>query len=225
MKMTSARHAWHWAFSDDIRGMDFREIMDEWGVQFSSRGADNRIMDHVEKGLIQVAIHNLKLTDPVLWAWGMIAYAPPGTAHGFERSIMLGWLREQFHFVTENKYRHTPAEIKILSLARIAYQDIAHEDVTGERRRRKYSDLARAITIASPDEYQRDWHKHYVFFRDLCKTLPERALPPVSTVLWRILDLGECVDQEGAQVSAGDLRKSLGIKDKTVSAAERKVAS
>lgn len=216
MKMTSARHAWHWAFSDDQRSIDFRDVMDEWGVQFTARGADNRIMDHVEKGMIQQVVALLRERDPVSWAWGMIAYAPPGTAHGFERSILCSWLRDRFYTHSDHEefrvFRGTLNDVKVRQLALIAALDIAHEDVTGCRRRRKYADLARAISVpGGAEQYERDWHRHYVFFRGLCKTLPERALPQVANVLWRMVDLGDASCTEDAEALSQDLRQVLSV--------------
>jgi hypothetical protein len=217
MKMISARHAWHWAFLDDQRSIDFRDVLNEWGVQFTARGADNRIMDHVEKGMIQQAVALLKERDQVAWAWGMVAYAPPGTAHGFERAVIGQWLRDCFYAHADHAefagYRHTVNDVKLRTLALIAALDVAHEDVTGHRRRRKYADLARAISVpGGAEEYQRDWHRHYVFFRDLVKTLPERALPPVATLVWRICGLRDAEDLGEAQACAEDLRGVLAVK-------------
>lgn len=214
MKMISARHAWHWAFLDDQRSIDFRDVLNEWGVQFTARGADNRIMDHVEKGMIQQAVALLRERDQVAWAWGMVAYAPPGTAHGFERSILCQWLREHFYAHADHVefagYRHTVNDVKLRTLALIAALDVAHEDVTGHRRRRKYADLAKAASIAGGHaEYQRDWHRHYVFFRDLVKDLPGRALPPIATVVWRICGLEDAESPGEALSCAAELREVL----------------
>jgi hypothetical protein len=198
------------------RALNFPQI-GSGSVQHTAKGADGRIMSYVEKGMIQHAIALLRKRDNVAWSWGMIAYAPPGTANGFERAILCQWLRERFYAHPDHAefagYRHTRDDVKLRGLALIAALDIAREDVTGLRRRRKYADLARAISVpGGAEEYQRDWHRHYVFFRDLVKTLPERALPPIATVMWRIAGLEESESPVEAQACAEELRGVLAVK-------------
>lgn len=237
MKQISARYAWHWAFETGEKAIDMQQLLNEMSrstapsgkralnfpqigsgsVQHTTKGADGQIMGHVEKGMIQQAIALLRERAPHLWAFGMIAYAPPGTTHGFERSLLCGWLRECFYEHADHeqfqRYRHTRDDVKIRQLALIAALDIAHEDVTGLRRRRKYAGLARAISVTGgAEEYQRDWHRHYVFFRDLVKTLPEQALPPIATVVWRICGLQESEGPGEAHARAEDLREVLAVR-------------
>lgn len=240
MKMISARHAWHWAFETGEKAIDMQQLLNEMSmssapsgkralnfpqigsgsVQHTAKGADGRIMSYVEKGMIQQAIALLRVREPHLWAFGMIAYAPPGTANGFERAMICQWLRECFYnydkYPEHRQFEHfkgTIKDMKLRGLALIAALDIAHEDVTGLRRRRKYADLARAISVpGGAEEYQRDWHRHYVFFRDLVKDLPGRALPPIATVVWRICGLEDAETPGEAQACADELRGVLAVK-------------
>jgi hypothetical protein len=96
MRFICARQAWHDAFMTDLAAPDFATQAAGVGVQFSARGADNKIVDHCERALIQQAIAILRERDVVAHAWGMIAYAPQGVATMGDFSVMFGHLRTAF---------------------------------------------------------------------------------------------------------------------------------
>lgn len=197
MKFITARQVIHDAFISDVKGIDIKALYEEGGIQFTAKGADNKIMDHVGKGFIQQALAIQKVLDPVSWAWNMFAYAPPGTCGSTERHILHEELMRR---------RGTALGIPPLMmgmLCRMAMHDVAHEEVTGHRRRRKYEHMAKLFQI-TPEEYKKSWHKHYVAFRGYCQELPEQSLPPISNVLWLFVEKAD-----GDPLAAEDLRRAL----------------
>lgn len=197
MKFVTARQVIHDAFVSDITGIDIKAMYEEGGIQFTAKGADNKIMDHAEKGIIQQALAVQKITDPLSWAWNMFAYSPPGTAGSEVRQI----LHECF-LLRRGDYVGIPV-VMMGMLARMAMYDVAHEEVTGHRKRRKYADMAKLFKV--PEEvYQKEWHKHYVAFRGYCQGLPEKSLPPIADVIWLMVDKAD-----GEPFAAEDLRKAL----------------
>lgn len=204
MKFHSARQVIHDAFLPGAGPVDISEIR----VQFSSKGSDNKTMDHCEKGLIQQALQVQKVRDPIAWAWNMYAYTPPGTQHGFERSKILQWLATLFRDYGHGNPFLDPTG-SVMQLARVAMADIAYEDVTRQRKRRKYVDLGRMLAMDA-ETYEKQWHRHYVFFRGLCQRLPERSLPPIANIIWDIIDKGSD-DPEEASAARENLTKALTI--------------
>lgn len=192
MRFLSARQAWHDAYLSDITGIDYAELAAGAGVQFSARGADNRILDHVEKGYIQAAVHALRQSDYIAYCWGMIAYAPDGWSTMGEHAALHGYLRTQF-FASKpgegERYAHL-WEHQLKQLARVAVMDAAAadsrggdtEEVAKARRGHSYADLGALIGVTA-QQYESTWRRHYSFFFEECQGLPERALPAVAAVV------------------------------------------
>lgn len=204
MKFITARQVIHDAFTADITGIDIKAMYEEGGIQFTAKGADNKIMDHAEKGIIQQALAVQRHNDPVAWAWNMIAYSPAGTARSQERNLLQSYLLH-LHIL-----RHPDCSIPQLMLgmlARMAWEDIRHEDTTRERKRRKYEHMGRLFKV-SAEEYEKSWHKHYVAFRGYCQALPERSLPPIADVIWMMIDKkeGDFIERHNATT---DLQQAL----------------
>lgn len=204
MKFHTARQVIHDAFLPGPGQVDISEIR----VQFSGKGSDNKTMDHCEKGLIQQALQVQKVRDPLAWAWNMYAYTPPGTQNGFERSKILQWLASTFRDQGYGNPFLDPTGA-VMQLARVAMADISYEDVTRKRKRRKYADMGRMLSM-DPETYEKQWHRHYVFFRGLCQRLPERSLPPIANIIWMILDKGS-EDPVEAKAAGEDLLRALKI--------------
>jgi hypothetical protein len=136
--LINVRKAWHDAFDPNVQSIDMRDVLNEFGVQYTAKGADNRIIDHAEKGIIQHA----------------------------------GTLRE----------------VKALGLVRVGYETFAREDVTGIGVRRKPADLARAATMDKEQYLDERWGYFFHFGKSVASRLPERALPPVGSVIWDYID-------------------------------------
>lgn len=216
MRFYTARQVIHDAFMPDITCIDTSAMMIEFGIQHTAKGAGNKIMDHCEKGIIQQALAVQKVKDRLGWAWNMFAYTPPGTGQGFERSTLLEWLARRH---IEKKAGNPFLEPRLMNLARIAMHDIAQEDRVGKRRRRKYRELAMTVGV-SAEEYERDWHPHYIRFRGYLQALPERSLPPIAAVVWCLVDKATGTPEE-AWEAAEDLRGLLKMPAPESEAEER----
>src|SRR5690554_2074559 len=94
MRYKTARVAIHDAYLTGERGMDPAKLMEGFGG--GPPDLDWGIVGNVERGFIQKAMDNLKIKAPVLYAWNLFAYAPPGHGHGFERSRLMQWMLERY---------------------------------------------------------------------------------------------------------------------------------
>lgn len=193
MRFLCARQAWHDAFMTDTAAPDFATQAANAGLQRTARGADSKIIDHCERGYIQHAIAVLRESDYTAYCWGMIAYAPQGTATMGEFAAMHGWLRTKFFErlapgseMAKNRY-NPEFERLLKTLAKIAVIDAGAEDARqGQEKellkvhRRLTSDLAEAAGVRHM-EYMAKWHKWYKFFKRTCgDELPKRALGVVA---------------------------------------------
>jgi len=183
MQFICARQAWHDAFMTDLAAPDFATQAAGVGVQFSARGANNRIVEHCERGYIIAAVHAVRAADFVAYCWGMIAYAPPETATVTEYAAVIGDLRAQF-FASKpgGGERYKPEwEQRLKKLARIAIEDCAGDDTRKSKpeRRRPLSDVGRVISVSAED-YKNRWAAHYEFFYEACRDYRRRALGLVA---------------------------------------------
>lgn len=207
--MISVRKAWHDAFDPAIRTIDISDAINSFGVQYTAKGGDGSTMSHVEKAFVQQAIDRLRHSDPVAWAFGMIAYSPIKSAN--EKTVLHHHLhRVLIKFEGSERLDHA-LEARIMRLAFIAYNDVAHEDVTGHRKRRLYDDMAKSVGAKDAEEYEKEWHKYFVLFREFCKTLPGRALPPIGAAIWKKMDLMDSETRGEAIQAAHELCESSGI--------------
>lgn len=211
----SARAAWHEAFVSGIRAIDYVELANGAGVQYTARGSDNCTMDHCDKGKIQQAVFKLKHANPVAWAWGMFAYAPDGAEN---KNTLINTLIP-FCFNTVKTEEFNPYMVPFFgALAVCAIHDAAIEDCSGSRMRRKAVDMAallwggpilarcndgkvpgqrkcalnckacRAVMVEKTKEYERVIRPMFFIMKDSLKGLSAIALPPVATVLWTLVD-------------------------------------
>lgn len=176
MRFLCARQAWHDAFMTDLAAPDFATQAAGVGVQFSARGADNKIVDHCERGFIQQAIAILRERDVVAHAWGMIAYAPQGVATMGDFSVMFGHLRTAFfsRLPPESellKLRYNPEFERILKLLiKIAVIDAGAEDARRGQKdiikvfRRLTADLAQLISVDHGEYQGKTPEKFCMFF-------------------------------------------------------------
>lgn len=199
MKFKTTRQVIHDAFIAGVSALDIKTLYEEGGIQFTAKGADNKIIDHTEKGFIQQALEVQRHKDPLGWSWNMFAYAPLGTSSLENREVLLNWLIRRLAAEEGGGALRS----KLPLLARVAMHDVAVEDVTGMRKRRKYSALAKAVGV-DEERYKKHWHQYYVSFRGYCLSLPERSLPPISNVIWLMLDM-----EEGDVYAAENLRKAM----------------
>ncbi|WP_020209026.1 hypothetical protein [Gilvimarinus chinensis] len=204
MRYTTARVAIHAAYLTGEKGIDPKDVAEKFGISRSRLSDDIRIVQQVECGYIQKAMDRLKERDRALYAWNMFAYAPPGAAHGFERSWVLEWLVRRY---LEETGVNPLLDMRLQMLARIAMQDYALMDRQGSRRRRPNSDFDRALMLPAGEYKQGSpWHRAFYRFYDYCKELPERSLPPIGKVIGIMLD-----QAEGDPDAAERLRKELGV--------------
>lgn len=201
MRIVCPRLAWHDAFNPDTSAPDFATRAAGVGVQFSARGADNKIVIHVELGFIQRAVSLVRDRDYLAYCWGMIAYAPHGVATESEFSALHGHMRTAFYAklppnseLLKWKY-HATFERKLKLLIKIAVIDAGADDMRMvddgsndpiiRAPRRLNADLAALIGV-SERAYKAVAHRYYKFFKHLCEDLPSRALEPVTDELYRL---------------------------------------
>lgn len=181
-----ARAAWHWAFDPGVNSVDMREVLDSFGVKFSARGADGRIMAHVEKARIQQAINTLKFEKREAWAWGMLAYAPEGTENtNALRNILMVCAFRAIYTDKFNPYTSHEAG----KLAFIAMSDAAIEARLGDgsRYKRKRAEMA-SLLRCDVDTYKREWSPKLYAMKDALKDLDAICLPPVFDVIALMAD-------------------------------------
>lgn len=211
MRFYTARQVIHDAFMWDVTSIDISALLLDFGIQFSAKGSENRIMDHCDKGVIQQAMQVQRRQDLSAWAWNMFAYTPPGTAHGYERSTLLQWLVSRYRGQGCGNPLRDP-KIGTMMLARVAMEDIKYEDVLGRRKRRKYADMASLVGVGE-DEYKKHWHWRYAKFRGYCQALPERSLPPIANIVWMIIDK-RSENPKQAETAREDLVRALKINSR-----------
>lgn len=200
----AARHAWHEAFNSNITSIDMREVANHFGVQFSCKGGDNNIMDHCDKGKIQQIINTVRNQNQNAWAWGMFAYSPE--QFGNTSSIRNILFRFAMDAVTHSKFNAFQSH-PCGKLAFLAMQDASIESRTGARRKRKRVDVANLLGI-DEETYKREWMSRFVKMKDVLKDLDAIALPPVSSVVWMLIDKAQGSDSESA-IASDDLRRAL----------------
>lgn len=209
----AARQVIHDAFMNGVKGIDLDKLSLEFGIQFTARGPDGRIMSHCEQGVIQQALEVQKARDKVAWAWNMFAYTPPGTGGGFERSILLHWMADQ-HQKRTNINPYMEPEGRIMRLARIALHDIALQDRRESKVKRRHKDIALALGV-SVEDYESTWQKHYKMLRGYVLTLPERSLPPISRIIYLVIQKRNAAQSDLVE-AAGNLSRALKMPVETL---------
>ena len=183
-QVISARQAWHDAFTTDIRAIDYVELANGAGVQFTVKGSDNCTMNHCDKGKIQQVIHGIRQENKIAWAWGMYAYAPNGTQN--LNSLMNILLPFALNSVRTEKFNSfTSPECGRLAFA--AIHDASIEAWTDARYRRKRSEMA-AFCNCTVEKYQKQWMPIFFNMKDRLRDLGAIALPPVASVVWMLVD-------------------------------------
>lgn len=179
-----ARAAWHWAFETGISSIDMREVLDSFGVQFTAKGADGKIMEQCEKGRIQQVIDRLKYENKLAWAWGMLAYAPENTVNPNElRGTLFPWV---MNAVSTNKFNpFMSAECG--KLAFVATHDAAIEVRAEGRYSRKRKEMA-ALLGCDVETYRNIWAPRLYRMKDRLKDLDGSALIPVMDAIFLMAD-------------------------------------
>ncbi len=196
----SARQAWHDAYVTGIKAIDYAELANGAGVQYTTKGSDNCTMHHCDKGKVQQVIHTLKMTERNAWAWGMFAYAPDGT----ETASMLLNILFRFAMQSVKTDSFNPfLSVECGRLAFIAVNDAAKEGRTGIRGRRKWDEMA-AYCRCSVDDYKDKWMPIFFKMKDSVRDLDAVALPPVASLVWTLID-----KSNGELSAAQDLQKTL----------------
>ncbi len=196
----SARQAWHDAFVTGIRAIDYVELANGAGVQFTAKGSDNCTMDHCDKGKIQQVIHTLKMTQRNAWAWGMFAYSPEGT----ETASML--MNILFRFALESVKTETFNPFLSAECGRIAFvavNDAAQEGRMDKRKRRNWSEMA-ILCRCTVEVYEKTWMPIFFKMKDSVRDLDAIALPPVANMVWTLID-----KSNGEIGATEDLQKHL----------------
>ena len=186
----SARQAWHDAFVTDIKAIDYVEIANGSGVQYTAKGSDNCTMNHCDKGKIQQAVSNLKSHNLIAWAWGMWSYAPDGT----ENANTLINILFKFAMGRAND-KHLEAigkksafeSMQCGKLARIALEHAKVEANTDKRKPHNHAEMAQLLRV-TPDQYEKLYHRIFIAMKDALRDLSGEALPPVAVVVWAIID-------------------------------------
>lgn len=165
----SARQAWHDAFDPEIASMK---------VRFTGRGKQPDFYRKVEKGLVQSVIERLKRSDPVAYTWGMMAYSPIDGICRVGRGPVYAWLEERLKDRFRKLDFNTEREA-ITRLMFVAIRDAMLIDWGQPKKRREFVHMGRLIGVDA-DTYKKHYHRYYLFMREQCLDLAERALPPVA---------------------------------------------
>lgn len=189
MRFLTARQIWHDAFLQDVSGIDYCALITGHGVEYTARGADNKIVDHCERGLAQHEIAKLRQRDFIAWAWGMVAYAPPGSANESHFAALHGELRAHFyaHLKPGHEFlalKYVPKferQLKILCLAAI---ESAADTDCGRPVRRSREGMADLLGLGLEDYNSRYYHR-YKALKNFCEDLAPRALGAVAPLVDR----------------------------------------
>lgn len=171
MKMISARQVWHDAYDPQLKSITLEPT--------GGQGNTSQVINQVQKGLIQSVIQGIRDRDVVAYTWGMMAYTPimshirPGKGPVYE------WLEASVYRRFTGLEADKQTRIKLHVLMFPAIRDAIAEDLGAPRKRREFRHLGNLVKTDA-ETYRRRWHKVYLFMRDRCLDLPERALPPVA---------------------------------------------
>ncbi len=206
----SARQAWHDAFVTDIKAIDYVEIANGSGVQYTAKGSDNCTMNHCDKGKIQQVISNLKSHNLIAWAWGMWSYAPEGT----ENANTLINILFKFAMGCVNA-KHLEAigkksayeSMQCGKLARIALEHAKVEADAQQRFSYSRADMARLLHV-SVEDYRKLYLRIFISMKDALHDLDAIALSPVATVVWVLIDK-DSGDFDERCTAIGDLQKRM----------------
>lgn len=199
----SARQAWHDAFVSGVGSIDIRDVLNTLGVQFSAKGADKIIMDLCDKAKIQQAIHNIRVENKIVWAWGMFAYSPIGTEN---QNTLINILLPFALSAVKSEQFNSFQSVECGRLAFAAVADARIEAVTDQRHRRKRSEMA-AFCRCSVAHYEKHWMPIFFKMKDAARDLSAQALPPVAKVVWQIVD-----KKNGESGAVEDLQGSMRTK-------------
>ncbi len=180
MNFYCARQAWHDAYLPDVRGQNAEDQILHFNVEFTSKGADGKIIHDCERAIIQRAVQQVKDSDPVAYAWGMFAYTD-GIPNGRERGALLGYLMAEYNQWTGNERRaDRPHQDKVRMLARLVMHAEAKRDLGQECR----TDMSLPRKIVGCENNIERWNKEWKpVWRKLnawLEPLPGRALPAVA---------------------------------------------
>ncbi len=180
MKFNCARQAWHDAYLPDVRGQDAAAQILHFNVEFTSKGADGKIVHDCERAIIQRAVQQVKNSDPIAYAWGMFAYTD-GIPNGRERGALLGYLMAEYNKWTDNERRSDSAHQDcVRMLARLVMHAEAKRDLGQDSR----TDMSLPRKIAGCENNIEQWNKEWKpIWRKLIawlEPLPGRALPRVA---------------------------------------------
>ena len=183
MKFICARQAWHDAYLPDVKGMDIKDQVASYRVEFTVKGADGKIMHDCERAIIQRAVRDVRDADPIAYAWGMFAYTD-GLPNVKETAALYRYLMNRFHQWSEGKELDDVFVTKVGLLARLAMHAEAKRD-RGHGSRTDMS-LPRQI-VGCADDTER-WNTQWKpVWRRLCgwlQPLPGRALPAVAAAVF-----------------------------------------
>ncbi len=199
-KAMSARQAIHDAFLNDQRAIDYEALANGSGVQFTTKGADNCIMDHCDKGKVQQVLFKLQKRNLVAWAWAMLAYAPQDAISlKTAQCILIPYL-----FVNLRNKAFNPFQIDFYrKLCERAITDACADARAGRRQKHDRKAIA-AICRCSKEDYETSWRFQYYRIKDMLVDLDSVALPPVGNLIWA------CIDKENGSITASeDLQKIL----------------
>lgn len=186
----SARKYWHDAFISDVRAIDYEDLANGAGVQFTAKGSDNCTMSHCDKGKIQQAIHNLKQENKLAWAWGMFSCAPDGVENKNALVNMLfKYAMESVPAAYLKAINKTSAfmSMECGKLARIAMEHAKIEVNSKVRHPHGHAEMA-ALLRVSKEDYKKIYLRIFVVMKDALRDLDGAALPPVARVVWLLID-------------------------------------
>jgi hypothetical protein len=206
----SARQFIHDAFVSDIRAIDYAELANGAGVQYTARGSDNCTMSHCDKGKIQQVLSNIKAVNKTAWAWAMWAYAPAGaenanTLVNILFSHAMGAATKSHLDAIGKKSAFESMECG--KLARIAIEHSKIEANTRQRVRHNRVEAASLLRVSAED-YRKLYLRIFISMKDVLHDLDAVVLPPVAALVWTLIDKneGDVMEQRNA---IGDLQKRM----------------
>lgn len=181
MKIKTARQLWHDAYDTFEVTESLADKLNHFGVQFTARGAGNRVLDQVERGIVQNEIDKLLASDPIAYHWGMAAYTPPGFTTQVKSRIFLH--KHMMAAFSEWEFKFPTNELAAQQLAMFCLHAECSRDVNGRR-----TDLrvARAIVGVDKAGWDKTWKLPYMRWYRMLEKLPPRALGPVAALIPRL---------------------------------------
>lgn len=182
MEFHTARQAWHDAYAFNDRSADVTQVR----VDFGLKDNDWRIVEGIEAGKIQDAVNRL---DPLLKAWGMLAYSHRRVQEDYDRVI--DTVHQAYGLLYPGDFVQLGfrRNVRLLLLMEMALEDKIYNERNGGKKH-KVADLARGIGV-NPSNWSRDWGIVYERIQRIMDSWPAKSLGKLWPVIHEMQDKRE----------------------------------